>query len=252
MSDPQEKPTPAPGKAPELSVVVLCYRAEELAEEFCAQLARELSENSIDYELILVANYEPDVADRTPEIVQRLTETQPRLKAVTRPKEGKMGWDMRSGLDAATGDHIAVIDGDGQMPSSDVAKVYRVLQVGGYDLVKTFRANRDDGVYRRTISAVYNLLFRLLFPATRQFRDINSKPKVMTRAAYRAMHLVSNDWFTDAEIMIEAIRNSLRVGEVSTVFYDNERRSSFVRPSAIWEFVCNIFYYRFRSLRGPR
>lgn len=245
-------PTPltAPrGLRPELSVVVLCYRAEELAREFAGQLVRELAAAGIDYELVLVANYHAGSNDRTPAIIRTIAAGNPRIRVVARIKAGMMGWDLRSGLEAATGTHLAVIDGDGQMPSSDIVKVYRLLQIGGYDLVKTFRAQRFDGLYRATISRIYNLLFRLLFPGAAKFRDINSKPKVMTRAAYAAMRLISNDWFTDAEIMIEAIRTQLKVGEVSTIFLRNERRASFVPPSAIGEFLRNLLYYRFRRRR---
>jgi len=67
------------------------------------------------------------------------------FEVIAKAKERMMGWDMRSGLETATGAHICVIDGDGQMPSTDIVKVYRLLQVGGYDLVKTFRSKRDDG-----------------------------------------------------------------------------------------------------------
>ena len=88
-------------------------------------------------------------------------------------------------------------------------------------------------------------MFRLLYPAAHVFRDINSKPKIMTREAYRKMDLVSNDWFTDAEIMIEALKHDLSVGEVSTVFFKNERRGTFVPVSAIFEFLGNLIYYRF-------
>jgi glycosyltransferase involved in cell wall biosynthesis len=249
MSD--HNPSP-PALVPELSVVVLCYRAQELARDFAEQLARELDQAGIDYELILVANYDERIPDRTPGIVRELARSHPRIVAITRVKEGMMGWDMRSGLDAARGAHLAVIDGDGQMPSSDIVKVYRLLEIGGYDLVKTFRAQRFDGAYRRTISWCYNLLFRLLFPGAAKFRDINSKPKVVTREAFRRMKLESNDWFTDAEIMIEAIRNELRVGEVSTIFLKNERRATFVPVSAIWEFLRNLVYYRVRLSRRGR
>ena len=99
------------------------------------------------------------------------------------------------------------------------------------------------------LSLVYNVLFRILFPSSAKFRDINSKPKVMTREAYEEMDLASNDWFTDAEIMIEAIRNRLSVGEVSTIFLANERRASFVPPSAILEFLRNLVWYRLRWWR---
>lgn len=242
----------APPAGPELSVVLLCYRAEELAPTLAAQLSKELEEARIDYELILVANHHQGDGDRTPALVRAYADAQPRATAITLVKEGMMGWDMRSGLDAARGAHLAVIDGDGQMPTSDIVKVYRLLQIGRYDLVKTFRAQRFDGAYRAVISHCYNLLFRLLFPGAAKFRDINSKPKVMTRAAYQSMQLESNDWFTDAEIMIEAIRNQLSVGEVSTIFLRNERRATFVPPSAIWEFTRNLVAYRFRSWLRPK
>ena len=231
---------------PELSVVILCYHSADVVRILVAQVERELEEAKIDYELVLVGNYLPgDTTDPTPAVLKELAAGKPRYVVVAKEKEGMMGWDMRSGLEAATGRHIAVIDGDGQMPMSDVIKVYRVLQVGKYDLVKTFRAQRQDGLYRRTISGIYNFLFRLLYPAAHVFRDINSKPKVMTREAYQRMHLVSNDWFTDAEIMIEALRHDLAVGEVSTVFFKNERRGTFVPFSALYEFLSNLIYYRF-------
>lgn len=230
---------------PELSVVILCYRAEELAREFVAQISKELEDAHIDYELVLVGNYVPGGTDKTPDILREIAEGKPRYRLVIKEKEGMMGWDMRSGLDAAVGKHIAVIDGDGQMPSSDVVKVYRMLQVGNYDLVKTFRARRFDGAYRRIISFWYNVFFKLLFRSTSKFRDINSKPKVMSKAAYDKLDLVSSDWFTDAEIMIEALNNKLAIGEVSTDFYENERRASFVKFGTIFEFIRNLFYYRF-------
>ena len=78
--------------------------------------------------------------------------------------------------------------------------------------------------------------------------DINSKPKVMKREAYEKMKLISNDWFTDAEIMIEALNNNLAIGEVSTVFFDNTRRSTFVPISAIFEFLVNLIHYRIRKV----
>lgn len=239
----------ATGSVPELSVVCLCYRSQQLAEDLAAQICRELEDADIDYELVLVANYHEGDGDPTPDIVRRFALDRTRVKTVTDVKEGMMGWDMRSGLRAATGAHLAVIDGDGQMPSSDIVKTYRVLQVADYDLVKTFRAERFDGLYRIWLSRGYNLLFHLLFPNSGKFRDINAKPKVMTRAAYESMSLISNDWFTDAEIMIEALRNRLKVGEVSTIFLNNERRATFLRTATILEFLRNLLYYRFQRWR---
>ena len=39
-----------------------------------------------------------------------------------------MGWDMRSGLAAATGAYLIVIDGDAQNPIDDVLRMYRRMK----------------------------------------------------------------------------------------------------------------------------
>lgn len=160
-----------------------------------------------------------------------------------------MGWDMRSGLEAASGQTIAVIDGDGQMPPEDVLAVYDVLRSGPFDLAKTYRAERRDGLFRLVISRSYNLVLRLLFPKVR-VHDANSKPKIFTRDALDKLTLTSDDWFIDAEIIIQASQLGLRIGEIETIFYTNPRRASFIKPKAILEFMKNLLIYRVRTLWG--
>ncbi|MEC7641526.1 MAG: glycosyltransferase, partial [Nitrospinota bacterium] len=166
----------------------------------------------------------------------------------TKIKEDMMGWDMKSGLDAATGQILAVIDGDGQMPPEDVARVYKKMKEEKLDLAKTYRAKRHDSYYRTCISKVYNLLFKVLFPGL-ECEDINSKPKVMTRGVYGQLELKSNGWFIDAEIMIQARRLGLKVAEVPTVFHGIESRASFIKPTSILEFSANLIWYRILEFR---
>jgi len=229
----------------ELSVVVLCYHSENIIETFVQQLLNEIQELNISYELILVANFDKNSTDSTPQKAKAIASVQPHVKVIADEKEGGMGWDMRSGLAMATGAYIAVIDGDAQMPASDIPIVYGVIKFGKYDLVKTYRAKRYDGFIRTMLSAIYNFLFRLLFSPRFPIRDINSKPKIFTNAAYKRLELRSNDWFTDAEIMIQALKLKLKIAEISTVFYQNERKTSFVGLKTVFEFIFNLFKYRF-------
>ena len=85
-------------------------------------------------------------------------------------------------------------------------------------------------------------------------RDMNSKPKILSREAYERMRLGADDWFIDAEIMIEARRLGLRIGEVPTGFLGLSGRRSFVSAGAVLEFLRNFALYRLRELRerGPR
>lgn len=229
----------------ELSVVVLCYHAETFIESFVHQLIQEISTLHIQYELVLVGNYDKNTIDKTPEIVKNIAKEKQNIKVLTHEKKGGMGWDMRSGLSVASGRYIAVIDGDAQMPSSDIPLVYQLIKAGNYDLVKTYRSKRYDGIIRIILSKVYNITFNLLYWNALPLKDINSKPKIFTKTAYNKMQLRSNDWFTDAEIMIEALKHKMKICEVSTVFYKNERRSSFVGISTVFEFIYNLFYYKF-------
>jgi glycosyltransferase involved in cell wall biosynthesis len=230
----------------ELSVVVLCYHSEDIIESFVLQLLNEIRELNVSSELVLVANYDKNSTDNTLQIVRELASRYDNIKVLAKEKEGGMGWDMRSGLAEASGKYIAVIDGDAQMPASDIPIVYRVIKMGKYDLVKTYRAKRYDGFIRSFLSAAYNFLFRLLFFPSFPVRDVNSKPKIFTADAYRRMHLRSNDWFTDAEIMIQVLKHKMKICEISTVFYKNERRTSFVDFKTVWEFIFNLFRYRLK------
>jgi glycosyltransferase involved in cell wall biosynthesis len=228
---------------PNLSVVVLAYRSAETISTFVDSLVSCLEANEPDWELVLVGNYFENVGDKTPLVVADLAKGNSRIRAVTRVKEGMMGWDMKSGLETASGKVIAIIDGDGQMPAEDVIRVYKKLKEGDLDLAKTYRVHRGDGAYRRFISTVYNVIFQGLFPGLNS-RDINSKPKVMTRSAYSRMDLQSDGWFIDAEIMIQARRMNFKMGEVETVFHSIDDRPSFVKPLSVLEFLANLVWYR--------
>lgn len=230
-------------ETPNLSVVVLAYRSAKTISTFVESLISCLDIEEPAWELVLVGNYFEHNGDNTPEVVKDLAKGNPRIRTVTKVKQGMMGWDMKSGLQAASGKVIAVIDGDGQMPAEDVIRVYKKLQEGNFDLAKTYRVQRGDGIYRRIISTVYNVIFQFFFPGLNS-RDINSKPKVITRSAYERMDLRSDGWFIDAEIMIQARRMKLKLGEVETVFYSIDSRPSFVKPLSLLEFLCNLIWYR--------
>ena len=233
-------------ESPDISVVVLAYRSASTIEGFVASLVTSLEEEKIDWEIILVGNYIEGADDQTPEVVQRISDRNPRIKAVVHVKEGMMGWDMKSGFQAATGNKLAVIDGDGQMPCTDVIRVYNLMIEKEYDLVKTVRIKRSDGHYRMFISTVYNLLFKIMFPGI-SARDMNSKPKIITRELYQKMNLESDGWFVDAEIMIRARRLKIEIGEIETAFHSIDTRPSFVKPLAILEFLANLIWYRIKE-----
>jgi glycosyltransferase involved in cell wall biosynthesis len=238
----QSGPDEAP---PLLSLVILCYRSGQYVTGFVEETEEVLRAGGIDdYELILVGNYVEGTEDETPAVVQRLAEQNPRVSCSALPKEGWMGWDMRSGLRLCRGEYLGVIDGDGQMPIADIIPVFEKIREGGHDMAMTFRVTRGDGPLRKFFSYGYNVIFRLLFPGV-AVRDVNSKPKILTRRAYEAMDLRADDWFIDAEMLLEARRLGLKIGEVPTDFLGLSGRRSFVNLRTVIEFLVNLARYRF-------
>jgi hypothetical protein len=223
---------------PELSVVVLAYRAEERTRDVVVPLYDLLEAEGISYELIVVANYWSR-EDSTPVVAWALARERDAIRVVARPKRGDMGWDMRSGLAAAGGRFLVVIDGDGQVPVQYALEAYRRLRTTGAPIVKGRRYLREDGSVRTVVSLGFNALFWLLF-RTRGLWDVNGRPKGMTRAAYEQLDLQTDDWFTDAELLLKARRLGLEVHEFPVRFLVNPARASFVGPATVWEFLRNM------------
>ena len=140
-------------------MIVLCYESRESLHRVVDPLYEQLEAADIAYELVLVANQWPHRPDPTGQVVEEFAQHHEHVRTVVEPKQGAMGWDMRSGLAAARGDYMVVIDGDAQNPVDDVLKMYRRMKQTGVDVMKGRRIARFDGPYRRAISLDYNLAF---------------------------------------------------------------------------------------------
>ena len=147
----------------EISIVILCYKAGKEIIEFINSINSRGSERKIEYEIILVANYWPNENDITPKIVNKYALNKNNCIVVSLPKGGMMGWDMRSGLEKANGRVIVVIDGDTQFEPDLVFWVYDKLRTDNLDLCKTYRVDREDGIYRKLISIIFNYWVYFVF-----------------------------------------------------------------------------------------
>lgn len=239
---------------PKLSLVILCYQSGFFVNQFVRSVQQVLdAENNITYELVLVANYREgqELIDKTPNIAKKLAVKDSRIQVVAKEKEGMMGWDVRAGLNAARGRVVAFIDGDGQVDPHDVVKAYKDLVGGGFDMVYAERISRGDGLLRVSISSIFNVLMRLLFPKI-PAHDINGKPKIFTADALKQLKLSSDNWFIDAEIIIQATYRNLKMHSIKTTFHENIHRGSFVRVGTLFEFLVDMMKYRMRMLTDKK
>ncbi|MFO1463170.1 MAG: glycosyltransferase family 2 protein [bacterium] len=225
------------------SLVVLGFGSGKFLIPFVERLHELFLNCPFEWEIILVGNYSSPEPDETARTVLELAARFDRVIPVVQPKQGMAGWDLRQGMALAEGEYIGFIDGDGQNPVESVFECLEKIHSENLDLVKTFRISREDGFFRSFVSSVYNALFRILFKT--HYRDINSNPKIILRSKYEQMELKSSDWFFDAEIMLRAAELGLKVGEVPIRFRALNGRNSFVNLGTIFEFMINLYKYRF-------
>lgn len=228
----------------DISVVILCYKAGQRVKTFANLVIHYLNLITTNWEIILVGNYHEGDHDETPQVVREIASTDARVKAVTLIKQGWMGWDARSGLRLCNGKIIAFIDGDEQMVAEDILKAYRLLVSENADIVMPYRRIRYDHWIRRLNSKIYNFIYNVLFPAY-PVNDVHAKPKMLKRESFEKLKLTANDWFLDAEIMIQCRRYHFQLKQFPTVFYRSTHRKSFVRFDTIFEFMLNLIKARF-------
>ena len=220
---------------PRFSITIPLYNEEECVEKCTAEIIRGLDlDFAGQYELILVVN---GSRDRTPEICQRLASYYPCVRMVRLESNQGYGGGIIAGLDAARGDVVGFMCGDGQVAPSDLARAMHEMGTGEWDMVKARRIKRGDGIIRKLNSLAYNTLFALVL-GTRT-PDINAMPKLWRRAAMSRLEPTSRDWFIDAEIMIKARYRGLRVMELPVHYLERVGGRSAVRVSTALEFVFN-------------
>jgi glycosyltransferase involved in cell wall biosynthesis len=223
------------------SAVITLYNEEKnvepLTRNLMAAFKQELSGRP--FELVLVLN---GPQDNTPEIARRLANEFSEISLVNLEENQGYGGGLLAGLSAARGATVGIFDGDEQIESADVAKIFSTSLSTSYDLVKAKRTGREDGIQRLFVSSIFNTLFSIMFG--RISADINGKPKVLKRAAYERLNLTATDWFIDAEIMIQAARLGLSVKEVPVVFRRRKAGSSNVRLETLSEFLKNMWNFK--------
>jgi dolichol-phosphate mannosyltransferase len=120
-----------------LSVCAPVLDEEDLVEEFYTRASAALA--AFDYELIVVND---GSTDRTPEILDRLAESNPRLRVVHLSRNFGHQAALTAGLEHARGDAIAMLDADLQDPPELIHEMVERWQQGS-DIVYMVRQQRD-------------------------------------------------------------------------------------------------------------
>ena len=139
---------------PLLSVVITVYNEEDNIQPLLQATYAALS--GMNYEVILV---EDGSTDRTVAEVKKYANT--RTKLVIFNRNYGQTTALAAGIDQATGEYIATMDGDLQNDPTDLPGMLQKAIDEEWDVVAGRRANRKDGfVFRKIPSKIANWIIR--------------------------------------------------------------------------------------------
>ncbi len=110
-----------------LSVVIPAHNEEGSIGRTIESLALTLDRESIPHEIVVVADH---CSDDTAGEVQRIGATRPAVRVVHNERAGGFGYAVRTGLEAYTGDAVAIMMADLSDSPEDLVTYYRLLERG--------------------------------------------------------------------------------------------------------------------------
>jgi dolichol-phosphate mannosyltransferase len=147
-----------------LSVVIPAHNEAGSIGPVLGALCEALAAEGIPYEIVVVDDHSHDDTAAT---VAAIAAKYPAVRCIQNPAQGGFGMAVRAGLDAFTGDAVAIVMADGSDPPEDLVRCYRELE-RGVDCVFGSRFMRGSVVvdyprFKLTINRLANLFIRLLF-----------------------------------------------------------------------------------------
>lgn len=195
-----------------LSLILPAHNEEPNISPVVQAAVGVLPEVFQDYEVIVV---DDGSRDRTPQIADELTASNPYVKVVHHPRNRGYGAALTSGFRAATGDYWMFMDSDRQFDIGDVSKL--APYVGKYDIVAGYRIKRNDPHTRFLIGSTFNRIVRILFGI--KVRDIDCGFKIFRADVLRDMDLQSPGALINTEIHAKAIKQRRSLYEVGVHHY---------------------------------
>jgi len=125
---------------PKISIVVPCYNEEESLPLFRAAIASvAASMPHVEFEYVFV---DDGSKDATLQVLRQFNDEDASYRYLSFSRNFGKEAGLLAGLEAATGDYIAVMDADLQDPPGLLPDMYKAITEEGYDCVATRRVNR--------------------------------------------------------------------------------------------------------------
>lgn len=141
--------------APDLSVVIPFFNEAENVRAVLSELRDAVTPLGIQSEVLAIND---GSTDATAAELEAAAQSWPALRVVHFPRNCGQAAALWHGFHEARGAWVAMLDGDGQNPPAELARLWALRESA--DMIAGMRAHRQDTRLRRTMSRVANAVRR--------------------------------------------------------------------------------------------
>ncbi|MFW9876684.1 MAG: glycosyltransferase family 2 protein [Candidatus Thorarchaeota archaeon] len=195
-----------------LSVIVPAYNEERSLKNIIEELVSVLDHVPLKYEIIIV---DDGSKDATPKIADILSKRFKFVRTVHHNFNIGYGGAQKTGFRAAKYDLVTIVPSDDQFNVRDIKKYFPLMKEN-VDAVLGVRVNRNDPLFRKINTRLYNLILNIFFGL--KLRDVNWV-KMIRRKYLVDMDINSKGICVDAEVIIKLKDKKCRFKEVEVGYY---------------------------------
>lgn len=174
----QERGSPEARKTALVSIVIPALNEETNLGNLLTELDVALSKiQDFAFEILVI---DDGSTDATAEVARQ----HPRVRVHSHPINLGNGASIKRGIRLAQGDWILLMDGDGQHPPSEIAKMLSLVKDQGFDMVVCSRGASGGSLHRNLANLIYNGLAS--YVTSKKIPDLTSGYRLVRADALKA------------------------------------------------------------------
>ena len=163
-----------------ISVIISCYNEEKSVPLFYEAIEKAIKDIDAEFEYIFV---DDGSKDNTLKIIKDLSSQDEKVRYISFSRNFGKEAAMFAGLEAATGNYVALMDADLQDPPELLKEMYLSIKTEDYDCVATRRVTRKGEPFIRSLFSrmFYKIINKMtdfeMVDGARDFRLMTSQVK---------------------------------------------------------------------------
>ena len=141
----------------EISVIIPIFNENEIIEELIGRTTKVLNKISSSYEIIIV---DDGSYDGSLQQLIKFTKSNNRIKVIVLSRNFGHPLAYTAGLEYASGNYVAMMDGDLQDPPELLPLMYRKIITEGDDIINGKRTSRKGNIIRNCILSTFHSFFK--------------------------------------------------------------------------------------------